>query len=261
MKKNELFQLILHKFVARIFEEATEVEKSIIIPGKILKPKYKREMNEYEFYVTRVGNRIAHLLNITKQLAEIPLYLTSFNPSTRMKNAGLNRHSYLLYHIENFIIRTSSLFDRALKLIDAVFHLQNDDRECKTNTILKNTHVARTDIPKQMKDLQNLIKKFTSERNKIIHHENYHDSFLQLLEVYTIVLESETSEENKQVHQEKIKILINDIISEHYWEFDIFGEMSYKILNYLFISLEKEYYRQKSRLLTICGYGDKYIPE
>lgn len=258
-------ELLRHSFTRRVFEDSRPVYQVIMVPGKVLNAEFTREPDEYEFYIHKAGNRIAHLLETCRQLSDAILYLSSFSPSMRMKKAGINWHSHLLYTIENFIIRTSTLYDRALKLVDAVFHLCNAPKECRHNTILKNAHVERTQVPDRMKALRKAVNKYLEDRNSIVHHEAYQDNQLRRLEMCVLLqrepeLAGEESSGALQNLPELTKDMIYEIVRVKTREFEEFNtDMCSRIVD-LLSELDSEYLRQKRRLLRLCGHGEKYAP-
>ena len=147
--------------------------------------------DEYEFYLLRVGNRLATLITHCRGLEDAVLFMSSFRQTRSMANAGINRTRHVRYSMENYIIRTQTLYDVVLKLVDAVFHLMNADSQCRDATILQNLKVKRSDIAARLKPLRRKLTEFESARHKIIHHGGYHDDRdLYRLELYGEVEDS-----------------------------------------------------------------------
>ncbi len=256
-----LEQLLTHPFTQRVFEDWRSVYRAIGAPRTMLNKEFIQEPDEYQFYILKTGNSIAHLLETFRQLEDTILYLSSFSPSIRMKRAGINRHSYLLYTIENFIIRTSTLYDRSLKLVDAVFHLGNAPRECRYNTILNNIHVKRTGVPNRMRELRRVVDKHSQDRNLIVHHEEYQDSQLRELEMLSLLQrEIELARENPskrfQNLPELTKERIREVVRAKTSEFEEFDREMFNQSVDLLSELEGEYLRQKARLLRLCEIGE-----
>ena len=83
----------------------------------LTKTTFKEPLSDKEYYIWGTGNSLVHFLVICEQLSHIPLYLLSYCPSSKMKKEGFTRHSYVLYCVENYIIRIRILYDRILQLI------------------------------------------------------------------------------------------------------------------------------------------------
>lgn len=146
--------------------------------------------DEYEFYLMRVGNRLATLLTHCEQLVHAILFLSNYRETTATRRAGVTRAKHIRYGIESYIVRTQTLYDLVLKLVDAVFHLTNADTQCRHPTIVQNLRVKRTNIPKLLEKLQKKLTDFRDARHKIIHHGGYQEKDLCRLELYTELEES-----------------------------------------------------------------------
>jgi hypothetical protein len=258
MKKKSI-DLNTHSFLIKVMQDDIAIDKAVLKPScSPIKPELKRDMDEYEFYVAMVGNRISHLISTVRQLEEIPKYINALTKNWKQKRVTWSTYSLLLYHIENFIIRTATIYDKTIKLVDAVFHLQNDDKECKRNTVLKNAHVSRSNIPTKMADLEKRMDKYSRKRNSIIHHQNYDEDFLKILEMYTIMLEREMSEDRKKQLTEIARGVLVDTAFEHGYNFSYSCQDIKESLNEILIALESHYDKFKGRLLSLCGYNGIY---
>ena len=92
--------------------------------------------------------------------------------------ALLTRHDYIIYQIENHILRTGMVFDRALRTVNVVFDLGIPPRECKFAAVAKNYHVASTPVCDELTALQNILQPLQADRNRIAHRETYVDDDL-----------------------------------------------------------------------------------
>jgi hypothetical protein len=141
--------------------------------------------NEYEFYLMRVGNRLAAVLSHCEQLSHAILFMSNYRQTAAMGRTGITRMKHLRYNIESYIIRTQTLYDLVLKLIDAVFHLLNSDSQCRHATIVQNLKVKQTEIPNVLKPLRKKLSEFEQARHIVIHRGTYQDDELYRLELFT----------------------------------------------------------------------------
>ena len=88
-------------------------------------------------------------------------------------------------HTQNYIIRTQTVYDLVLKLIDAVFHLQNSDTQCRHLTITQNVKVKQTEVPNMLKPIRKKLREFEQARHTVIHHGAHQDDELSPLELFT----------------------------------------------------------------------------
>ena len=109
-----------------------------------------------------------------------------------MKRAGINRQKHIVFHVESYIIRVQSLFDRVLKLVDAVFHLLNDAKNCRPHVILKNIKVKHHEpVLRSIKKLEKLLDRYASQRNEVIHAGSFQEDRLRVLELYYVLENAE----------------------------------------------------------------------
>lgn len=159
MKKNTnsrhiSFKLLVeHSFVKSVFDDCIKISKSLTEKGSLfkIKAKYKRNLKEVEWYCQAVASALAHLLNLCQQLEHSILYFSSFSPTERMKKAGISRATHLLYSVENYIIKTQSVYDRMLILINNVFDVGNQENTLTHELIVTNAHVKYKGLPNKLK--------------------------------------------------------------------------------------------------------------
>ena len=250
-----------HIFVELGFGNAVDVSKKLYT-GSISKvePEYLRDPDEYEFYVMEVGHTLAHLLNLCEQLIHSALFLTSFSQTKRMKNAGITRASQLQYNVENYIIRSQSLHDRVLKLVNAVFHLGLRPQDCRHRTITKNTHVRITDIPSNLKKIRKLVDQYRQDRNIVIHHESYQEDDLRKLEMFYLVqsLENDQKPTDYEIPPYVTRNLSKKIVDQKTEEYDHFNVTAFTELELLFNKLKPKYNDMLIDLNRKCGHANNH---
>ena len=133
---DELIELATHPFAQDVLQRADAVRKLLVDREPMsIDPVFKRDPDEHEFFLLRTSHCLIGVLGCCSQLAQIPVYLSNHNQTPAMGRVGINRHAAIVYHLENYIIRTQSLLDRVLKLVDAVFHLTNEARNCRYEVV------------------------------------------------------------------------------------------------------------------------------
>jgi hypothetical protein len=181
---NELLELDMHPFVLDVLQKSVEMQKQLGVRHLAkVDPDYKREPDEHEFFHLGCGTCLAEVLDCCHQLHQIPVYLGNHRQTPAMERAGINRHSQIVYHVENYIIRTQSLLDRMLKLVDAVFHLLNDPRNCRYDVVIKNVKVQVSDVPESIKSLRTLLNRYSAVRSEVVHHHSIKEDDLRYLDM------------------------------------------------------------------------------
>jgi hypothetical protein len=244
-EKKTLDDLEKHPLVGRCFKDAIrlviELEDSRPLT---VKPSWKREPYEYEYYQLKVGSTLTTLLNACQQLTDSVLYLSSFTPSKRMKQHGVTRQRHVQYCIESYIVHAQSICDKLLVLVDAVFHLGNSNESIGYASIGTNIHVRMSGIDKELKAMNKIRNKYSYVRNEIIHHANFQEDDLRLLQGFSLVRDSMQDDRlNSQ-----LKGFTREYIQKKIVEFNghvaLLFEHLYRTLN----ALDKIYQKKKRAL-------------
>jgi len=167
-----------------------------------------------------------------------------------MDKAQINRHTMFVYHIENYLIRTQSLFDRVLSLIDAVFHLLNAPRNRRYDVVARNVKVQVSDIVEPLKNLRKLLERYAGARNEIIHHHSIKDDALRRLDMFFLLERWERVSPAEK--PSNIPELIKDTIFEVLWfkksEFLSFNKEVAASIALIFDKLAPYYAREEEAL-------------
>jgi len=249
----------MHPFAQHVLEKGVSVEKLLgnRTPSKVA-PDYAREPDEHEFFLIGVAIAMAELLNCCHQLNHVPIILASHHQTTTMDRAGINRHSMIVYHLENYMIRTQSLLDRLLKLVDAVFHLLNDPRNCRYDVVIRNVKVQISNVHEPIKKLKKLLERYAGVRNEIIHHHSIKEDALRRLDMFFLLERWEQLSPNEK--PSNIRGLIKDTIFEILWfkkkELVGFNKQIAASLSLIFDRLAPYYRREESALRLRLSKSD-----
>ncbi|MDD5327792.1 MAG: Cthe_2314 family HEPN domain-containing protein [Phycisphaerae bacterium] len=247
--------LVNHPFALSALHYGARIKFTIEKPHSLLKAeaKLKRSPSKAEYYCLSVASSLAHILTICQQLEHSVLYFSSFSPTPKMKKAGIAKQNHLLYCIENYIVRTQSMYDRLLKLIDCVFELYNPSHRICHDLIMNNSHVQHSSIPNKLRKLRKSIKDYYYERNVIIHERQFLEDNIRKLEAYTILSTSKGPLKGQRWLIEDIKDLARQIVKNKTEEFSKVNRNSFIILGDIFDHLNKEYKNKRDILESIYG--------
>lgn len=178
-----------------------------------------------------------------------------------MKKAGITRPDYLVFHIENYVIRTHMLYERILQLLNAVFHLLNDDGECTHDVIIGNLKVKRTGLPTVMRALKKLLRKYAPVRNQVIHHTSYMDDAIRTLGIihHRLLGNPSLQQEDPEFpfdRQRFVNIRANRIVRVKAQEYASFDAKLFSKLLPLLDQLQEHYETEKEQLRTVAGHED-----
>ena len=167
-----------------------------------------------------------------------------------MKKAAINRHSLIVYHVENYIIRTQSLLDRVLKLVDAVFHLLDAPRNCQFDVVVKNVKVAVSEAPESIKSLRKLLGQYSAVRNEVIHQHSIKEDDLRILDLYFLLerWEEISPRQNRSNVSEPAQDMTQEVLWKRKYEFSKFNKELAVAIAHIFEKLAPYYSREEQAL-------------
>jgi hypothetical protein len=175
---------------------------------------------EYDKIVTKQTSFEKYNIDVLMSASNITECLDQINHSIDMlygykskKSSIMNRHDYIVFILENFLLRITSIFDRVLRFTNIVFEIGLPEKECKESTIIKNDKIKGTNLSSSMKKLDKFIEKYRYSRNRIAHSESYNEKRLTDIQGFYIVLESEN---NKDIERAKVfyKRIADEFVQE-----------------------------------------------
>lgn len=241
----KLDELENHEFLKTLLNDAIEISKDRdidIFEVEILDANF----SEYEFYIHKTGFYFFHLIQLCYQLEYGIELLSNFNYSKKSK---VTRDQHLTYNVENYIIRLSSINDRLLQLVNAVFHLCIDEKNVNDRIVLTNLKVSRTNFEKLFKQFKNSNTKYIGERNTIIHKHSYLEKKLRKIHV---LYESNFLDKYNNMNLELTKDLRKDVLTKYIKEtkseFSKINSNCFSNLIPIFDFLQVEYGKMKVKL-------------
>jgi len=248
---NELLGLDMHPFSVDVLQRGEAASRPLGDRSRVsVVPDYTRDPDEHEFFLLRTAACLVEVLNCCHQLNQIPLYLGNHRQTRAMKKVAINRHSLIVYHVENYIIRTQSLLDRMLKLVDAVFHLLNAPRNCQFDVIVKNVKVEVSDVPESIKRLRKLLGRYSPVRNEVIHQHSIKEDDLRILDLYFLLerWEEISPRQNRSNVSESVKDMTQEVLSKRKYEFSNFNKELADAISQIFEMLAPYYSREEKAL-------------
>ena len=186
-----------HPFVEEILKMAVKI--SMEHRKEI---KSKSDFYEYEYYCLQLGSCLAHLLTVIQQMEHAVYYMSNFTSTEAMKKVGINRSTHLIWSVENYIIRTRTVYDRSLILVDRLFHIQNQGNQITHESIITNAHISRTNIRNALKPIKSAVNKYYFKRNQIIHEASYADNEIASIELFAAAL---SDPDNDEAYKKRLK--------------------------------------------------------
>jgi len=103
----------------------------------------------------------------------------------------MNRYNYIVFGIENYYLRLTSIFDRCLRLANIIYQIGLPEQQCNNNSIIKNLYIKGTSVAKALKEIDKFTTPFRSHRNKVAHQATYLERELEQLGSYYYLLEED----------------------------------------------------------------------
>jgi len=147
-------------------------------------------------------------------------YSSNMLSGYRSSNAPdkMNRYDYILFGIENYYLRITSIFDRCLRLSNIIFQIGLPERQCNYDSIVNNSHLKGTSVSKSLTELDKFTREFRPHRNTIAHKRSYSERELEELGMYYGLVEEDNSFDSYRFYY---KNKTDDFVSDKKLEFNI----------------------------------------
>ena len=159
-----------------------------------------RPLSPAEDYVRNCMLSAGELVTACDQLQYAPVYLSGYHRRSTADGSLITRADHVAYQVENFMIRLGTVTDRALKLVNVVFQLGIQPKECRWSVVAENAHVAPTAVRKRLDAIEQAVRPHRAARNRIVHQERYSDEQLKKWEVF-FVLEKSCAESDPLIRR------------------------------------------------------------
>lgn len=230
-------------FLLSVLKDGEEAFSGIEIDRLATEIPEHIELNEYQYYVQKVGFYLVHTVSWCKQLDLAITLLSNFDYSK--KNAS--RADHLIYNIENYLIRIKSVHDRVLQLVNAVFHLCINEANVNHGVIVSNYKVQhRPEIHNLVKKINKYLNEHEQIRHTLIHRHSLIDKNLKKIELFYLNNFEHIDDERKVKAYKYVRSdHLKRYITEKKQEFRLINDSLFKYVDELLTSLKPEYERQK----------------
>jgi hypothetical protein len=140
------------------------------------KAHFRRPETRSENYASNILRVLGEILSALDQLHFSVELLSGFRKASAPKR--MTRYDYLVFAIENFLIRFTTIHDRCLKLVNEVFELGLPDKECRSGTITRNHYVKNSKVVSCLNEINKNEEPYREDRNKVVHQMTYWDDEL-----------------------------------------------------------------------------------
>jgi hypothetical protein len=160
-----------------------------------------RPLRPDESYVRDSLISAGELIAVYEQMTFAVEFLSGYRSRKMASGQIITRLDYIVYHLENHLIRTSSVMDRSLLLVNIIFRLGIPERECRLATIAENIYVKLTPVAGQLRAIEKLTNCYREQRNSIAHRRTYSEESFEPFEIYYVYEKSVTIKPNEDIRQ------------------------------------------------------------
>jgi hypothetical protein len=131
----------------------------------------ENELDEYIYLCSQSLSAISTSIEKSKIAIEI---LSSSN-QTPPHDSQFNTAEYIEYYIENYFIRSSTVYDRCMIFTNRLLNLGIANQSILHELIVSNDHVKNSGLANLLKNVRKKCTEYRVERNSIVHHGRYSD--------------------------------------------------------------------------------------
>lgn len=248
MNLPRLSSLFSHSFLQAVITDGDQAFKGTDLDANAVYLPEDLVLNEYQFYLHNVGFYLVHTLAWCRQLDLAIEFLSVFDYS---KKITATRADHLIFNIENYIVRLTSVHDRALQLVNAVFHLCINEEHITHGLVISNYKVThRPEIVAKIKAVKKCLDVYAQSRHTLIHKHSYLDVDLKRVERMYMADLSRSKDSTERIKNLRLfrARYLGDFVQKKKTEFASINSKLSEHMEALLTALQGEYQRQKGKL-------------
>lgn len=138
-----------------------------------------------------------------------------------LKDSSYTHAEQIQFAIENYFIRSATIYDRALIFANHLLDLGVADESTSHLQMVTNRHVQSYQLADHLKHLGKVCREKSVERNAIIHHRSYFkDEFNQFSMIISANAISEQAGKKAPFPRKAVEALTEAVLSEHTADFE-----------------------------------------
>ena len=168
------------------------------ISKKFLEAKQKKEeanLKDSEEFIYQI---FLYYVDINEKFIDLEISKQSISCfPAQIKNRGIKRNEYIIYHLEYFYISIIAIFDRLLQLINFLYGLKIEQNKLDLKSLKKK--LGNNRLKNALSNFNNALGGVRNEQNTIKHHQKHKDDKLYVLSL------AEHLSENNVRYEEVVK--------------------------------------------------------
>ena len=168
-------------------------------------------LEHYIFQCCQALSRISFSIENSK--ISIAYIKSSFE--THPDIEGLTAVDFLQHSIENFIVRSHSIFDRVLIFANRLCHIGLSNDAVSYKAIIYNDHIISHNLVPALKKIKKTCTKYVYQRNSIIHHRGYQN---ETFDFFYMLHKTNYLSKNTDSETQPVFDFANDLTEEYILE-------------------------------------------
>lgn len=229
-------------------------EESPLLKGGISRKGEVKISTDLQGYIFSCAKGLGVLTSAMDKAALSIEFL--FHAIKPLKASSYTHAEQIQFAIENYFIRSTTIYDRALIFTNHLLDLGIADESTSHQQMVTNRHVKRYHLADPLKDLGKVCREKNIERNAIIHHRSYsEDDFDQFSMIVSANDLSKQAGKKAPFPREAVKELTNAVLSDHTADFEAHLEKIKQSLNN-FLDTAAAVYRIRRATYSSKGDGE-----
>lgn len=204
------------EFLKKLAEEMSNfIQKStkINMKGDIIKnPDYSN--TEKDKYLYSVFRRIMNIIGTVEQLDFIPVFIKRFPIRSYYMHNGISHPKFIKYHMENHIIKVTTIRDQLFILVNEVYRLGIPPKMASLDMLTNNYYTKDTKCVKLVKKFTSAIQNVAGARNLITHQGEYADDRIDEINTLYFLSGVQVQLERRIISKEILESSIKIVIKE-----------------------------------------------
>ncbi|GEM_PF-4579924 len=144
---------------------------------------YNRYHKYWEGYALRVARALSNLSDLFDKINHARIAMKNFPNGEELRRHGITENDHIRYHVEVFCVRTRSVEDLSLHLVNQTFDLGLPERDVNARLVKEMRQVSGTNTEDALNSLKGVTNEYGGERNNIVHARSHQGERLQDIEM------------------------------------------------------------------------------
>jgi signal recognition particle subunit SEC65 len=133
-----------------------------------------RKLDSSLFYHYTVFLKLMTLVEAIERLQYSITFIKEFPHPKKYMKEGITQYIWWEYHYSNFVLTYNSLLDLSLILVNAIFEIGYEEKDCKYSKIFNSSEIT-TGVRESIAKVKKIVGGYISQRNYFVHRGQFPD--------------------------------------------------------------------------------------